>query len=215
MYEVIEMEGKRVLTTAQVAESYGVETKSLQRNYQRNKERFEEGLHFIKLKGEELKAFKAGRQNDAQLKYATKIYFWTEEGAFLLAKSVSSDAGWAAYRLLVTSYYKASLALQKSAAPLALPFDEERYLALETRVKEIEQQLQFVTLHTGEQKRLQKAISMRVYDLCQAKARRPAFFSELYRAIKNRYSVDSYRDVPQCKLQDALYFVESWGGERS
>lgn len=208
--QVIEREGQRVLTTAQVATAYEIESKSLMRNFQRNKEHFHEGTHFMALTGDALKQFKSERQNDVSLKFASVLYLWTEQGAFMLAKSLSSDKAWAAYTLLTSQYYKLSQQLNNEVP--ALPYDPERFLALEHRVKEIEAQLQLVTLHSGEQKRLQKAISERVYVVCDMKARRPAYFADLYRAIKKRYHVDSYRDVPQCQLQDALRFVQQWGG---
>ncbi|MER1986608.1 MAG: ORF6N domain-containing protein [Solibacillus sp.] len=211
MYEVIEREGQRVLTTAQVAEAYATDPKSLQRNFQRNKERFEEGVHFLALTGDILKAFKAERQNDASLKFTSLLYLWTEEGAFLLAKSVGSDKGWAAYRLLVTNYYKASVALrQQEEAPLALPFDQKRFLALETRVQEIEQQLLHVTLHSGQQLRLQRAVGERVYSMTVKQAERNKLFRAIYHDLKAHYKVGSYRDIKQHELQSALSFVSSW-----
>lgn len=82
---------KKVLTTAQIAEAYEVDSKSLIRNFQRNKEHYQEGTHYFALTGEALKQFKGGRQNDATLKFVSLLYLWTEEGAFLLAKSLSSD----------------------------------------------------------------------------------------------------------------------------
>ena len=206
---VVEREGSRVLTTTQIAKAYGVESKALMRNFQRNKEKFIEGTHYYALSGEELKSFKGERQNDVSLKFVSVLYLWTEQGAFLLAKSLSTESAWAAYSLLTNQYFKLS---QQQITP-ALPYDTERFLVLENRVKEIEQQLQLVTLHSGEQKRLQKAISERVYEICRAKAQRPAYFSAVYRAVKKRYHVDSYRDVPQCMLQDALQFVSEYRGE--
>ncbi|MER2107429.1 MAG: ORF6N domain-containing protein [Solibacillus sp.] len=211
MYEVIEREGQRVLTTVQVAEAYATDPKSLQRNFQRNKERFEEGVHFLALTGDTLKAFKAERQNDVSLKFTSLLYLWTEEGAFLLAKSVGSDKGWAAYRLLVTNYYKATVALrQQEAAPLALSFDQKRFLALETRVQEIEQQLLHVTLHSGQQLRLQRAVGERVYSMTVKQAERNKLFRAIYHDLKAHYKVGSYRDIKQHELQDALSFVSSW-----
>ncbi|MER2058187.1 MAG: ORF6N domain-containing protein [Niallia sp.] len=210
MLAVTEMNGFRVLTTNQLSEAYSIDPKIITNNFQRNKNRFQQGEHYFVLKGEELKQFKGSHQNDATLKYASVLYLWTEQGAFLLAKSLNSDKAWTAYTLLTSQYYK--LSQQPTNAMQALPYDPERFLALEHRVKEIEAQLQLVTIHSGEQKRLQRAISERVYELCDVKARRPAYFSELYRAIKKRYHVDSYRDVPQCQLQDTLLFVQNWGG---
>lgn len=210
--QIIEREGKRVLMTSQIAEAFGADTKTVNRNFQRNQERFVQGLHFYALTGEALKQFKGERQNDATLKFASNLYLWTEEGAFMLAKSLNNDKAWQAYNLLVSQYFQMANQITTNNGTNELLYNPERFLALEHRVKEIEAQLQLVTIHSGEQKRLQRAISERVYELCDVKARRPAYFSELYRSIKKRYHVDSYRDVPQCQLQDTLLFVQNWGG---
>ena len=203
---IIEHEGKRVLTTQQVAEAYGVEPKSLMRNFQRNSQHFNEGVHFMALTGEALKQFKGERQNDATLKYTSMLYLWMEQGAFMLAKSLNSDKAWQAYNMLTEQYYKMA---QHAQLP---PVAEQRILQLEQQVKDIQKQLALVTLNSGEQKRLQLAVSTRVNELAQTAARKPAYYSTIYRAIKKRYNIESYRDVPQCMLQDALQFVESYEG---
>ena len=202
---IIEHEGKRVLTTQQVANAYGVDPKSLMRNFQRNSKHFVEGTHFMALTGEALKAFKGERQNDATLKYVSLLYLWMEQGAFMLAKSLNSEKAWQAYNMLTEQYYK----MKQHPLPQAT---EQRILQLEEQVQDIQKQLALVTLHSGEQKRLQRAVSERVKEIAETAARKPAHYSSLYRAIKKRYNVDSYRDVPQCLLQDALQFVGKYEG---
>ena len=54
---VTEYKNIRVLTTQQIAEAYGTDTKIISKNFSRNKERYIEGKHFICLEGEELKEF--------------------------------------------------------------------------------------------------------------------------------------------------------------
>lgn len=204
----IQHANQRVLTTTQIAEAYSVESKALMRNFQRNKEKFLEGTHYYALSGEELKRFKGGRQNDATLKFVSVLYLWTEQGAFLLAKSLSTESAWAAYSLLTNQYFELS---QQHATP-ALPYDAERFAALENRVKEIEQQLHQVTLHSGEQKRLQRAVGERVYKTTVKQSERNNLFRAIYSALKDRYQVGSYRDIKQHQLQDALRFIAHWEG---
>lgn len=204
---VIEHVNKRVLTTAQIAEAYGIESKSLMRNFQRNKDRFVEHKHYYALAGEELKEFKGARQNDDSLKFVSILYLWTEEGAFLLAKSISTDKAWQAYELLTKQYYQLAQH-QAEAAQQALMIDETRFLALEERMQKIEEQLQHMTLHSAEQKRLQLAVQARVHQLTPLKLEQRKLFSKLYGALKVRYEVCSYRDIPQVKLLEALEFVE-------
>ena len=60
MNEIINIEynNERVLTTDQLAQAYGCETKRISENFKRNEERFEEGKHYFKLDGDALRDFK-------------------------------------------------------------------------------------------------------------------------------------------------------------
>ena len=101
----VECRNIRVLTTQQLAEEYGVDHKIISKNFERNKDRYVEGKHFICLTGEELKEFKAERQNDDTLKFTSILYLWTKKGAFLHAKSLNTDTAWELYDKLVDSYF--------------------------------------------------------------------------------------------------------------
>ena len=46
-----EYHGIRVLTSAQVAEMYGTDTKTISYNFSYNKKKYTEGKHYIKLEG--------------------------------------------------------------------------------------------------------------------------------------------------------------------
>ena len=67
---VTEIKGCRVLTSRQLAEAYGVTVKQINHNFERNKNRYTVGKHYISLSGKELKELKALRQIGANLKYA-------------------------------------------------------------------------------------------------------------------------------------------------
>ena len=53
----LEYQGKRVLTTEQIAECYGVDKGRLTYNFSYNRDRFKEGVHFLCLEAEEKRAF--------------------------------------------------------------------------------------------------------------------------------------------------------------
>ena len=53
--QVINYKNERVLLTGQLAESYGTTNQIITNNFNRNKERYEEGKHFISLEGEKRK----------------------------------------------------------------------------------------------------------------------------------------------------------------
>lgn len=67
-----------------------------------------------------------------------------------------------------------------------------------------------ITLDHGEQRGLQKAVSRKVYELEQHPQLRPKLFSELYREIKDRFGVASYKDVKRKDLTAAIGYVNAW-----
>ncbi|WP_429984041.1 phage antirepressor KilAC domain-containing protein [Lysinibacillus pakistanensis] len=103
---VIQLRGKRVLTTAQLAEEYEATDRKIVDNFNNNKERYEEGKHFILLQGENLREFKSKNENFGFAQNLNKLYLWTEKGAWLHAKSLNTDRAWEAYELLVDEYYR-------------------------------------------------------------------------------------------------------------
>lgn len=136
---VIEKDGQRVLTTAQLAEAYGTDTKHISNNFSNNKERYKIGKHYFLLQGEELKQFlqseNLGVQNSSKIR---ALYLWTEKGAWLHAKSLNTDEAWEAYERLVDEYYNVkenALNIQMLSPQL------QALISIELRQKEIEREL--------------------------------------------------------------------------
>ncbi|MED4885050.1 phage antirepressor N-terminal domain-containing protein [Bacillus smithii] len=67
-----------------------------------------------------------------------------------------------------------------------------------------------ITLDHGEQRRLQKAVATKVYELSDDPQERSRLFREIYREIKDRFGVASYKDVKRKELQTALRYIENW-----
>lgn len=93
----------RVLTTQQLAKSYGTDSKTISYNFNHNKDRYIEGKHYIYLAGDDLRAFRENHDLPTNL---NRIYLWTEKGAFLHAKSLNTDEAWEVYDRLVETYFK-------------------------------------------------------------------------------------------------------------
>ena len=117
--QIVEYNDVRVVTTKQLAEVYGIETKIVTKNFNRNKKRYIEGKHYFKLQDEKLKEFKTGCQNDV-LSRARIVYLWTERGALLHAKSINTDVAWDAYERLIDFYFQ-----KKAEFKNDFPFIEE------------------------------------------------------------------------------------------
>lgn len=67
-----------------------------------------------------------------------------------------------------------------------------------------------ITIDHGEQRRLQKAVAIKVYELESIAELRAKLFREIYREIKDRFGVASYKDVKRKDLQVAIRYVEAW-----
>lgn len=147
--QVIEMQGVRVLTTAQLAESYGCESKMISNNFANNKHRYEEGKHYICLQGADLQAFKNESENlGIVASRVNKLYLWTERGCLLHAKSLNTDKAWEVYDQLVETYFRAKKA--------------------ETALQNLSPQLQFMIRIETEQNELRKDLDgavQRIKDL--------------------------------------------------
>ena len=104
--QITELNGQRVLTTQQIADGYGAKTRTIVDNFNNNRNRFEEGKHFILLEGEYLRVFKRENENFGFAQNINKLYLWTEKGALLHAKSLGTDEAWDMYDILVDTYFK-------------------------------------------------------------------------------------------------------------
>jgi methionyl-tRNA formyltransferase len=67
-----------------------------------------------------------------------------------------------------------------------------------------------ITLTSDEQRRLQRAVGAKVYEIESDQDNRKKLFSELHREIKDRFGVASYKDVKRKELQSALRYIENW-----
>src|SRR5699024_5808959 len=110
--QIIEQNKQRVLTTSQLAESYGTDNKMISYNFNYNKERYKEGKHYFSLTGNEKRDFINHHEIQDGSKNAQTLYLWTEKGAWLHAKSLNTDEAWDAYEMLVDEYYDIKEELQ-------------------------------------------------------------------------------------------------------
>lgn len=67
-------------------------------------------------------------------------------------------------------------------------------------------------LQQGQCRRLQKAVSVRVFQLTNEKGATTALFKAIYSALKERFNVESYKSIEPKDFQKALRFIENWKG---
>lgn len=215
--EVIELRGKRVLTTAQLAENYETNNRRISENFNRNKERFNENKHFFLLEGEDLKEFGEQYANCVSVEKVSKLYLWTEKGAWLHAKSLNTDRAWEAYELLVDEYYKViEQPPQYNSLELALKAALEHELA----IKEIKTDVDFLKgsmrIDSLQQQEIQLSANRSVVQALGGKESiayqeiSRKVFSAFWKEFKRHFKVPRYGDIPKIKQDEALRFIKLW-----
>lgn len=105
---VIHYKSERVCTTQQLAKLYGVAHDLIHDNHRKNRARFEEGKHFIKLVGAELREFIDLQPEDFRSQISSKtrsLSLWTERGAMRHAKMLESEAAWEVFEEMEDTYF--------------------------------------------------------------------------------------------------------------
>lgn len=222
--KVIEKNEQRVLTSAQLAEAYGTDAKSISKNFTRNKNRYVEGKHYFVLSGSELREFKTNHQIDDQLKHSPAIYLWTVKGALFHAKSLGTDEAWEAYENLVDDYFNKTEQLQKLSVPTNIPTTIEGILELAVlnmkdlrqelnTVKQENKRLQLVVdneiwLTENQKATIQEAVNKRVGKLKSLGY--DAHFQGIYRALKDHFTVPKYDKIKRTDFERALDLIAGW-----
>ena len=101
----VEYRAERVLTTEQLAQAYECEPKQIKQNFNNNKAHFEEGRHYYKVEGDELKELRV-ENIDLQISPKTRcLYLWTRRGASRHSKMLGTDRAWEMFDALEESYF--------------------------------------------------------------------------------------------------------------
>ncbi|MFC5587590.1 Rha family transcriptional regulator [Sporosarcina soli] len=148
-------------------------------------------------------------------------YLLTRLGCDMVANKMTGEKGVLFTAAYVTRFEDMEKAL--NAPKVLSPKEQLRasmQLTLETaqeveeikgKVEQLEDKVDNqMTLDYGMQRRLQRAVGERVYKLSDDSQERPRLFRELYREIKDRFGVASYKDVRRKDLQSAVSYVEAW-----
>lgn len=207
--QIIEYNNIRVLTTQQVAEAYETEQQIVTNNFNRNKERYIEGKHFICLKGDELREFRAKNQNDV-LPNANKLYLWTQKGCLLHAKSLNTDIAWEVYDKLVDNYFAPVKQLsQVDMMRIQLGMIDNH----EDRITNLENNM---TIDYGQQRVLEDTVNKTVIDVLGGKGSNAykgigkKVFAECNRDLKHYFNVNARNNVPKKRFDEAVEYAKNW-----
>ena len=221
--QTIEYSDMRVLTTQQIAEAYGTDAQVITNNFNRNKDRYVEGKHYICLTGEELKEFKTTHQNDLSSSRINQLYLWTKKGAFLHAKSLNTDVAWEVYDRLVDSYFDHSNLLDGMSPELkATLIVDKRVTKVEHRIDHIENDMPLFGAESDELSAHVKRKAIEMLGGKKSEAYRDSkihkkVFSDIYNQLKREFGIydaegkaKSYKALKRKDLADAHDFVDCY-----
>jgi ORF6N domain./ORF6C domain. len=218
--QITELNGQRVLTTQQIADGYGTKTRTIVDNFNNNRNRFEEGKHFILLEGEYLRVFKRENENFGFAQNINKLYLWTEKGALLHAKSLGTDEAWDMYDILVDTYFKVQEQQLPQTPEQQIALLAQGNVNLNKKVEQIENKVLDLTdrfgLPSNKAKVLQKKVASKVYMFTGGKYSNAhkklgaKVFREFYKDLNNRFDVVKYSDIPLSRYDEATEYLDMW-----
>lgn len=95
---------------------------------------------------------------------------------------------------------------------MIITLQEQEKLA--NRVNSIEDKVDNeIRVDNGEQRKIQKAVGTRIYqrmDIINNHQNKKYMFQSLYRDLKDRFGVASYRDIKRKDLGDTLEYISTW-----
>lgn len=145
-------------------------------------------------------------------------YLLTKKGCDMVANKMTGEKGVLFTAAYVTRFEEMEKQ-QKQLSPSELALLQAQNLYnLESRVDQQQSKLETIekkvdeqiTLDHGEQRRLQRLISSKVFEHAKSDDHKRLLYPELHREIKDRFGVSSYKDVKRHELQQAIRYVESW-----
>ncbi|CNC27532.1 ORF6N domain-containing protein [Yersinia similis] len=94
-----------VITTELLAQLYGTDVSNIKMNYSRNQTRFEDGKHYFKLVGDDLKNLRITFGYSQISPKTRSLILWTERGAAHHAKILETDQAWEVFEKLEDCYF--------------------------------------------------------------------------------------------------------------
>lgn len=214
--QIIVHDNRRVLTTTQIAESYETENKVISNNFNRNKDRYKEGKHYVALTGESKREFLNLHQIEDGSKNAQVLYLWTEKGAWLHAKSLNTDKAWDAYEMLVDNYYKVIEQSNQDPVELALQTSLKNYQEIKSIKGDVDLLKNSMRIDGTQEFALNSQGKAKVlevlggYESNAYKEIGKKVFIQLWRDFKNYFRLPRYSELPKSKFDDGVYFISKW-----
>lgn len=212
--EVKEYEGIRVVTAWDIAKVHGREVKRINEIFKNNIDKFilKEDYFFL-TPNEFSGSFKTTQ--DFIPNNVKEIPLFTESGYLMLVKTFTDDLSWDIQRQLIKTYFRFKETQKTMTLPQQLLAQAQCLVEMDNRITVVENKVDNeIRVNSGEQLRITKAVKRRVcqrIDLAVDLIGKDKFmYQAIYRDLKDRFGVASYKDIKRKDLTDCLNYISTW-----
>ena len=220
----IELNGQVVITTAQLADVYGASTDNIKDNFNRNKDRFVSGKHYILLTGNDLRQFKNQvAETDLVDKRTSQLYLWTRRGASRHCKILGTDKAWEQFDYLEDNYFEKKPQPKLPQTPMellelhyeAIKQVDHKVDTLEDRFNKLEADMPVFTIDA---KNIQSAVKRKGVDVLggkesnayKDKSTRTSVYADIQCMLRRNFGVRRYEEIKHSQADVAIRLVEEY-----
>ena len=212
--EVKEYEGLRVVTAWDIAKVHDREVREINQNFNYIKEKLILNEDYFLISKNEISESKILIQ-DFIPNNVKEIPLFTESGYLMLVKTFTDDLSWDIQRQLVKTYFRFKEAQKTMTLPQQLLAQAQCLVEMDNRITVVENKVDNeIRVNSGEQLRITKAVKRRVcqrIDLSVDLIGKDKFmYQAIYRDLKDRFGVASYKDIKRKDLTDCLNYISTW-----
>lgn len=212
--EVKEYEGLRVVTAWDIAKVHGREVNDVTKNFNNNRSKFILGEDYFLINRTEISERKISIQEFIP-NNVKEIPLFTESGYLMLVKTFTDDLSWDIQRQLVKTYFRFKETQKTMTLPQQLLAQAQCLVEMDNRITVVENKVDNeIRVNSGEQLRITKAVKRRVcqrIDLSVDLIGKDKFmYQAIYRDLKDRFGVASYKDIKRKDLTDCLNYISTW-----
>lgn len=209
-----EYEGIRVVTAWDIAKVHGREVNDVTKNFNNNRSRFILGEDYFLINRTEISERKISIQEFIP-NNVKEIPLFTESGYLMLVKTFTDDLSWDIQRQLVKTYFRLKETQKTMTLPQQLLAQAQCLVEMDNRITVVENKVDNeIRVNSGEQLRITKAVKRRVcqrIDLSVDLIGKDKFmYQAIYRDLKDRFGVASYKDIKRKDLTDCLNYISTW-----
>lgn len=212
--EVKEYEGLRIVTAWDIAKVHKREVREITQNFNYVKDKLLKNEDYFLVNKEKISESKILIQ-DFIPNNVKEIPLFTESGYLMLVKTFTDDLSWDIQRQLVKTYFRFKEAQKTMTLPQQLLAQAQCLVEMDNRITVVENKVDNeIRVNSGEQLRITKAVKRRVcqrIDLAVDLIGKDKFmYQAIYRDLKDRFGVASYKDIKRKDLTDCLNYISTW-----